>query len=411
MQVITDIDTHATQKHVLTISELNKTARDLLENHFQHVWVEGEISNFVCPASGHWYFSLKDKHAQVRCAMFRGYNSLLKFIPENGMHVIVYARVSLYAGRGDFQLIVEKLEECGFGALQRAFEQLKQKLAAEGLFDEIHKKPLPHFPQQVGVITSPTGAAIRDILSVLKRRFPKLPVIIYPTQVQGNEAATMITAAIQIANQRNECDILLVSRGGGSMEDLWPFNEEIVARAIFASKIPIVTGIGHEIDFTIADFVADHRAPTPSAAAEFISPNQNELLQKINKLQQRLAYCIHKQIEHHHLKLNNLISHIKHYHPRQQIQEKMQLLDNLEQKLTTTQLRILENKHTKLQLLARSLNAISPLATLQRGYAIICNNQGQVIQNYNQVKPGEKIQTRLAKGKLACTVDEIYENT
>jgi exodeoxyribonuclease VII large subunit len=399
------------EKHIYTISELNQQVRNLLETNFNRIWVEGEISNFVCPSSGHRYFSLKDKNAQVRCAMFRGHNNRLKFQPESGMHVIVFARVSLYEGRGDFQLIVEKIEEVGFGRLQRAFEQLKQQLSTEGLFDEKHKQPLPEFPQHIGVITSPTGAAIHDILSVLKRRFPLAPVIIYPTLVQGNEAATKIVKALQLANQRKECDVLLVTRGGGSIEDLWPFNEEIVARAIFASKIPVVSGVGHEIDFTIADFVADHRAPTPSAAAEHISPNQHELLQYLEKTTQRLNYSINKNCEHQQINLSNLAQRIKRCHPIQQLQDKTQTLDCVEQNLTAVILRLLENKQNKLQLVSRALNAISPLATLQRGYAIITDQKNKVIRKSSMVKIGEQINAKLAQGKLQCMVEKIYEDS
>jgi len=397
------------QEHIYTISELNQQARNLLETNFARIWVEGEISNFVCPSSGHWYFSLKDKNAQVRCAMFRGHNNRLKFQPESGMHVIVFARVSLYEGRGDFQLIVEKIEEVGFGRLQRAFEQLKQKLSAEGLFDEKYKQPLPEFPQQIGVITSSTGAAIHDILSVLKRRFPLAPVIIYPTLVQGNEAAPQIVNAIQIANLRKECDVLLVTRGGGSIEDLWSFNEEIVARAIFKSLIPVVAGVGHEIDFTITDFVADHRAPTPSAAAEYISPNQHDLLQYLTKTKQRLNYSINKNCEHQQINLSNLAQRIKRCHPIQQLQDKAQQLDCIEQNLLAAQFRLLENKQNKLQLLSRTLNTISPLATLERGYAIITNQKNMVIRKSSAVKIGEQINAKLAAGKLQCTVEKIYE--
>jgi len=398
------------EEHIYTISELNQQARNLLETNFPRIWVEGEISNFVCPSSGHWYFSLKDKNSQVRCAMFRGHNTRLNFQPENGTHVIVFARVSLYEGRGDFQLIVEKIEEVGFGRLQRAFEQLKQKLSTEGLFDEQHKQPLPEFPQQIGVITSSTGAAIRDILSVLKRRFPLAPVIIYPTLVQGAEAAPKIVKAIQIANSRHECDVLIVARGGGSIEDLWPFNEEIVARAIFESFIPIVAGIGHEIDFTIADFVADHRTPTPSAAAEYISPNQNDLLQQLQKIKQRLHYTINQHHESQQINLNSLAQRIKRCHPSQQLQDKTQQLDCIEQNLMTSLYRLLETKQNKLQLLSRTLNTVSPLATLQRGYAIITNQKNIVVRKSSSTKIGETINAKLATGKLQCTVEKVYEN-
>jgi len=397
------------QEHIFTVSELNQLTRDLLESHFSRIWVEGEISNFVCPSSGHWYFSLKDKSAQVRCAMFRGHNNRTNFKPENGMHVILFARPGLYEGRGDFQLIVEKIEEVGFGRLQRAFEELKQKLAKEGLFDQANKKPLPKFPKKIGVVTSPTGAAIRDILSVLKRRFPLPPIIVYPSLVQGDAAAKQIAATIKIANQRKECDVLIVARGGGSIEDLWSFNEEIVARAIFVSQIPIISGIGHEIDSTIADFVADHRAPTPSAAAEFVSPNKQEILQQLQKTKQRLHYSINKFCEYQHVVLKNLTNQIKQFHPIQQLQDKTQQLDLIEQKLIAAQYKLLETKQTKFQLLFQALNTISPLATLQRGYAIVTNKQNTVVRNTSEVKVGEKLNTKLATGKLQCTVEQIYE--
>ena len=268
------------QRQILSVSQLNRQTRQLLETHLPLIWVEGELSNFACPASGHWYFSLKDEQAQVRCAMFRNRNSRVRLPsggrPGNGLQVLVRCRVSLYEGRGEFQLIVEHMEEAGLGALQRRFEQLKNKLDSEGLFTTEHKQPLPALPRRIGVITSPTGAAIQDILQVLQRRFAAIPVTIYPTAVQGQEAIAGLTHAIEQANDHGSCDVLIVGRGGGSMEDLWAFNEESVARAIFASDIPIISAVGHEVDFTIADFVADQRAPTPSAAAELLSPDSRD---------------------------------------------------------------------------------------------------------------------------------------
>src|SRR3990167_11367189 len=263
--------THEAQTEVYTVSRLNNEVKFILEDRFPWVWVEGEISNFAAPHSGHWYFSLKDNTAQVRCAMFRGQQRKLIFTPKDGMHVLINARVSLYENRGEFQLIAESMEERGEGKLRRAFEMLKKKLETAGLFDPLHKKKLPSFPKQIGIITSETGAAIADILTILKRRFPSIPIIVYPTLVQGTLAAPSIVKALKTANRRNECDVIILARGGGSLEDLWAFNEEIVAYAIFESDIPIISGVGHEIDFTIADFVADVRAPTPSAAAEMIT--------------------------------------------------------------------------------------------------------------------------------------------
>jgi len=395
------------EKNIYTVSALNRSAKRLLENQFPLIWVDGEISNFVSPGSGHWYFSLKDKTAQIRCAMFRSHNNALKFQPENGMHVVMRAKVSLYEGRGDFQLIVNHMEEIGFGALQRAFEQLKQKLFKAGLFDKKHKKTLPAFPKTIGVVTSPTGAAIQDILSVLKRRFPYANVMIYPALVQGNQAADTIVQAIKIANQQKTCDVLLLARGGGSIEDLWPFNEEIVAQAIFDSLIPIVTGIGHEIDFTIADFVADHRAPTPSAAAEFITPDQQELLQQIQNYRLRLQNNIHKRIEQKQLLFDGLTRRLQQCHPLHRLLEQTQRLDRLQQALFTAQKRLLEQKQTQLKTIARALNSVSPLATLQRGYSIVTNSMNQIIKDSQSIKIGENITVRLAKGKLQASVNHV----
>ena len=282
MKILYEPAVHITspeERDIYTVSDLNARARVILEECFKTIWVSGEISNLAKPNSGHLYFSLKDERAQVRCAFFRNSQRGLRFTPENGQHVLVQAQVSFYAARGDFQLIVSQMEMAGAGALQVAFEQLKQRLHKEGLFSQAHKKKLPLFPKCLGIITSPTGAAIRDILKVLQRRFSSIPIIIYPTLVQGDKAADQISMAIQRATQRKECDVLILARGGGSLEDLWPFNEEKVARAMFHCPIPIVTGIGHEIDVTIADFVADQRASTPSAAAEMVSPNQQEQMQ------------------------------------------------------------------------------------------------------------------------------------
>ncbi|MCU7921893.1 MAG: exodeoxyribonuclease VII large subunit, partial [Candidatus Thiodiazotropha sp. (ex Dulcina madagascariensis)] len=279
----------ASQREIYSVSRLVRETRAILEGSFPLIWVSGELSNLAQPASGHIYFSLKDEAAQVRCAMFRMKRQLLRFRPENGQQVTIRARVSLYEARGEFQLIVEQMEPAGEGALRLAFEQLKHKLATEGLFDSETKKPLPSPPNQLGIITSPTGAAVRDLLTVLRRRFPALPVIIYPVQVQGEDAPRQIIRMLQLANQRQECDLLILSRGGGSLEDLQAFNDEGLARAIHASQIPLVTGIGHEIDFTIADFVADRRAPTPSAAAELVSPDQQEWYQRVTQLARRLS--------------------------------------------------------------------------------------------------------------------------
>lgn len=438
-------------QEIYTVSQLNRSVRDLLEEGFPALWVEGEISNCKRPSSGHLYFSLKDENAQVRCAMFRNRQIGLGFVPKDGIHVLAKAQISLYEERGDYQLIIEYLEETGAGKLRRAFEQLKQRLANEGLFDAQHKKSLPTFPKQIGVITSATGAAIRDILTVLKRRLRNIPVIIYPTPVQGAEAAPQIAAAIQIANQRKECDVLMVARGGGSLEDLWPFNEEIVARAIYASEIPIVSGVGHEIDFTISDFVADQRAPTPSAAAALVTPDGRELLQNINLLMQRLHRAISNELRHHQQTITNLKKLLQH--PGRKLQDQAQQLDYLERNLIKATFHLLHLQQTKLdhtyakleryqpqQLLTlltekqknltqrmqvamqnnlnaaqnkfvnicRALDTISPLNTLQRGYAIVSKNEN-ILRNSQEVNVGDKVTAQLAKGQLNCIVENIIK--
>ncbi|MEW8429342.1 MAG: exodeoxyribonuclease VII large subunit, partial [gamma proteobacterium symbiont of Ctena orbiculata] len=305
------------QREIYSVSRLVRETRSVLEGSFPLIWVSGEISNLAQPASGHIYFSLKDEIAQVRCAMFRMKRQKLRFRPENGQQVVLRARVSLYEARGEFQLIVEHMEPAGEGALRLAFEQLKQRLAAEGLFDAGHKQPLPSIPQQLGIITSPSGAAIRDLLTVLKRRFPVLPVIIYPVQVQGEGAAEQITAMLQLADRRDECDLLILSRGGGSLEDLQAFNDEGVARAIHACRIPLVTGIGHEIDFTIADFVADQRAATPSAAAELVSPDQAAWQRQLKQLGQRLGLGQRRYLGQLQEQLLTLRGRLLRQHPSQ----------------------------------------------------------------------------------------------
>lgn len=390
---------------IYTISELNQMVRSLLEDAFPPLWVEGEISNFSCPSSGHWYFSLKDSGAQIRCAMFQGKNRTLGFKPENGAHVLMRGKISLYEPRGDFQMIADFMEEAGDGALRRAFELLKSKLAAEGLFDPAHKKTLPTLPKAIGVVTSPTGAAIRDIISVLKRRFPSIPIIIYPTAVQGANAAPQIVAAIQTANARNECDVLIIGRGGGSLEDMWPFNEEIVARAIYASEIPTVSAVGHEVDFTIADFVADQRAATPSAAAELVSPDQLECEQRLNKLYNNLKRQMLGLLTHAQQVLTNLNKRLRH--PGQRIQDQFQRIDDLEQRLQRAIQNCLNTKQHQLANLTRALDTVSPLATLARGYAIATlQTTGKIILKADDANIGDKIITKLGKGELFCTVDK-----
>lgn len=438
------------EREIFTVSQLNRRARQLLETHIPLLWVEGELSNVSIPSSGHWYFTLKDEQAQVRCAMFRNRNMTVRFKPQQGQHVLIRARVSLYEGRGDYQIIVEHMEEAGTGALQRAFEQLKNKLASEGLFDEVYKKALPSLPRHIAVITSPTGAAIRDILSVLERRFAGIPVTVIPVAVQGKEAAPQIVRAIDLANRAKLFDVVILARGGGSLEDLWPFNEEIVARAIFASELPIVSGIGHEVDFTIADFVADLRAPTPSAAAELIVPDGDDWLDKFIGFEVLLEEAMIRKLRHWHQRLEWLRSRLRH--PRQRLEEQAQRLDNLElrlknqiqkqlvawrhqinqlqlrqqaqhpqqrlkslrerlilseTRLARAQQQVLGNSKKRLGEAVRMLNTLSPLNTLERGYALVTDAGTQkVITHSTQVKPGDKLHTRLAQGEIISLVEK-----
>lgn len=387
---------------IFTVSELNASVRNLLEDALPLLWISGEISNLhVQGISGHMYFSLKDATAQIRCAMFRNYSNNLDFKLCNGMQIVVQAQVSLYEARGDYQLIVLHVEQAGTGLLQQKFLALKEKLQSEGLFALEYKKAIPQLPERIGVITSPTGAAIRDILSVLKRRCPFVPIIIYPTQVQGNEAAAQIVKAIANANARHECDVLIIARGGGSLEDLWPFNEETVARAIFASTIPIVSGVGHEIDFTIADFVADVRAATPSAAAELVVPNITEKYKSIMQNYKRLLSITRYQLQHWQLLFKNLQQRLQH--PQQRLQQQAQKLDELEHRLITSCHNKLHWWQQKVTQTTSILTTLSPLATLQRGYAIVSHKQN-ILRHANSVKKGDIINILLAKGEIECSV-------
>ncbi len=456
---MTDIDLFsappAPEREIFSVSQLNRRARQLLETHIPLLWVEGELSNVSIPSSGHWYFTLKDDQAQVRCAMFRNRNMAVRFRPQQGQHVLVRARVSLYEGRGDYQIIAEHMEEAGAGALQRAFEQLKATLAAEGLFDPTHKKPLPSIPKRIGVITSPTGAAIRDILSVLERRFPAVPVSVIPVAVQGKEAAPQLVRALELANRSGLFDVIILARGGGSLEDLWPFNEEMVARAIYASQIPVVSGVGHEVDFTIADFVADLRAPTPTAAAELITPDGEDWLDKFIGFEVLLEEAMARKLRHLQQKLDWLRQRLRH--PRQHLQQQAQRLDNLELRLKNQihkqltnsdnrlrQLQIrLQAKHpgTQVKLLLakveqmrnrlerclrqslqhkrerfaqahRLLNTLNPLQTLDRGYALVTRlDNGELIHNSQQLTPGDQVKTRLADGEFIARVESIHPDT
>ena len=414
------------------------------------LWVEGELSNLARPSSGHWYFTLKDDNAQIRCAMFRNRNRGVQFRPENGEQLLVRGRVSLYENRGDYQLIVEHMEPAGLGALQRRFELLKAKLAEEGLFNEDNKRPLPQFARHIGLITSPTGAAVKDVLHVLQRRFPTLPVTIYPTPVQGNAATQGIVDAIALANTRAECDVIILTRGGGSLEDLWAFNEESVARAIAASTIPVISAVGHETDTTIADFVADVRAPTPSAAAELASPDAEEIAQilrgynnwfsqqasamlgtaqealrnlglrlrhpseilekqgqHLDHLEIRLLKSMQMYLHGKQLGLGNLLSRYHAQSPSAKLVQLSERNSYLQERLHTAIKNSLARKGDEFSAAAGLLQAVSPLNTLERGYAIAQNQAGQVITHIGDTDEQGQISVTVVDGILDCEVQTI----
>jgi Exodeoxyribonuclease VII large subunit (EC 3.1.11.6) len=443
-----------TRPRALTVSELNHQARHLLESSFMQVWVEGELSGFSRPSSGHWYFSLKDQKCQIRCAMFRGANQRIRTLPREGDQIRIRGKVTLYENRGDFQIIVEHLEPAGLGALQQAFEALKARLQGEGLFDPARKKPIPATPRHIGVVTSPTGAAIHDILTVLKRRCPAIPVTLYPTAVQGQAATADIVQAIDRAQRHGLADVLIIGRGGGSLEDLWCFNEEAVARAIAACPIPTVSAVGHEVDVTIADFVADLRAPTPSAAAEKISPDQQDWLRRLAEQQGRLGQSARRLLQ----RLDNQLGHLsaRLRDPRRELLEKAQRMDELElrlnkairdrldqqkqktdyllqrmsaqsprrtlktvreqtqrleERLTLATRHQLRQKDERLQHIAQTLHVVSPLATLGRGYAIVKDDNDRIVRKAGELETGSQITARLGHGSVSARVTEINSSS
>jgi exodeoxyribonuclease VII large subunit len=443
-------------RDIFTVSRLNREARAVIEGSFPLLWVEGEISNLAQPASGHIYFTLKDPAAQVRCAMFRAKRMLLGFAPVNGQQVLVRARVSLYEGRGEFQLNVEHMEPAGEGALRLQLERLKQKLAAEGLFDETLKRPLPAFPRQVGIVTSPTGAAIRDLLSILRRRFPGLPVLVYPSKVQGEGAVEELIAMLELANRRRECDVLVLARGGGPLEDLMAFNDERLARAIRRSAVPVVTGVGHEIDLSIADLAADRRAATPSAAAELISPSAIQVAQRLRGLEQRLDTAAGRMTSKLRQRLDTTLRHLRLLHPAAGVQRQQQAMDELERRIIEAMSRRTDRSRGRWQAAAgrllsasprrsverltsaslalrtrlmrampvlqqvrgqrlaravQSLETLSPLATLSRGYAIVrLLPDGRVLTDAKVADAGSIVEAQLAKGRLVCRVEGQTES-
>ncbi|MGE6463692.1 exodeoxyribonuclease VII large subunit [Pseudoalteromonas tetraodonis] len=435
---------------VYTVSRLNREIRALLEQGFASLVLTGEISNFIAPASGHWYFSLKDDKAQIKAAMWRGNNRNQSYRPINGAQVTVKARVSLYEPRGDYQLIVEHMEPAGEGQLKQEFDALKMRLAAEGLFSSADKKPLPQNINRIGVITSPTGAAIKDILTVLKRRAPQLEVVIYPAMVQGKEAHGHLIKQIELANLRNEVDVIILGRGGGSLEDLWCFNHEQLARTIYQSALPIVSAVGHEIDTTISDYVADVRAATPSAAAELVSPNTQELHNKVNQLISRLANAFKHGIADKRALATQLQHRLNLCHPRNQLNQKSQRLDELsialqqamrqrlyqqervlanltprlmrqspDKKLATANHQLaqlharlhqamqqqLQQANNSLALQASRLDSVSPLNVLARGYSITKTAQNKVVKSVEDVKVGDVLITELVDGQVTSKVE------
>ena len=438
-----------TPRHVLTPSSLNRLVRDLLGDALPLVWIEGELSNVAKPASGHLYFTLKDSSAQVRCAMFKPKVAALRFRPVDGMQVLLRARVGLYEPRGEFQLVAESMEPAGEGALQREFEQLKARLDAEGLFDPARKRALPRHARRIGVITSATGAAIRDVLSVLARRWPLAEVEVLPVPVQGREAPPAIVTMLRKASASARYDVLLLTRGGGSLEDLWAFNEEAVARAIHASAVPVVSAVGHEIDFSVADFVADLRAPTPSAAAELLVPDAMAVDRHLRQLQQRLATLQQRQLQAQSQRVDHLLARLQAQRPQARLQRDSERLQHLQrrlavvlreqsqrrhtrlerlharllaqhprvrmpllarrlaeqdQRLRRAMAHVLERRQTALQHAGHALHAISPLATLERGYAILFDAGGQVLRSAKNVAVGTALRARLADGELPLRV-------
>jgi len=408
---VNDLLNTTPEQAAITVSQLNRRAKTMLEQGIARIWVEGEISNLARPASGHLYFSLKDDGAQIRAAFFRQRQRGPNIQFKDGDNVLAYGRVSIYEARGDYQLIVEQIEPAGEGALKREYDKLRKKLAAEGLFDEDRKQALPELPERVGIITSPTGAAVRDIVTVLRRRFPSVPVTIYPAAVQGDAAPGELMAAIADAERRNECDVLILGRGGGSIEDLWAFNNELLARAIADCPIPIVSAVGHEVDFTIADFVADVRAPTPSGAAELVVPDRDDWLRTINRLAQRVARLGQRSLEDREQTLDYLARRLASSSPMASVERSVGALSNLRQRLKAASQSALSNTDHRLQLAMRALHSVSPLATLDRGYAIVMDaDSGKALTDASTVTPGSKIRARLHSGELSATVNGVSSN-
>ena len=397
-------------RKVFTVSEITAQLKNLIEDSFPLLWIEGEVSNLRQPTSGHLYFTLKDEKAQIQAVMFRFRQELLKFKIEDGLKIMAFGKLGLYEKAGQYQIIVERAEPKGIGSLQMAFEQLKKKLAEEGLFDQSHKIPVPVLPQRIGVVTSPTGAAFQDILKVMKRRFSNVEILLNPAPVQGEGAAEKISQAISEMDRRGEVEVIIVGRGGGSLEDLWAFNEEVVARAIYACRTPIISAVGHEIDWTIADFVADLRAPTPSAAAEMVIGKKEEFLEKLESFRSRLKYSISGIIKKQHLSLENLLGSYGFRHPLDLVRQYEQRVDELRHRIHIRLTHHINLIRERVASVLRHLEALSPLGILQRGYSITFSlPEHLVIKDSGAVSAGEKIETRLSRGTVISEVVEIKE--
>ncbi|MCM8775875.1 MAG: exodeoxyribonuclease VII large subunit [Candidatus Omnitrophica bacterium] len=401
------ISSGASKAKIYTVSQLNREIRSVLESRYPAVWVEGEISNFKRHSSGHMYFTLKDEQAQVSAVFFSRLNQLVKFEPKDGLKVLAFGRVSLYESRGQYQLYVELLEPKGLGALQLAFQQLKEKLEREGLFRAEHKKPIPKFPKVVGVVTSPTGAAIRDILNVVNRRFRGTQLLLNPVRVQGEGAGQEIARAIGEMNELGGIDVLIVGRGGGSLEDLWAFNEEAVARAIYHSRIPVISAVGHEIDWTICDLAADLRAPTPSAAAELVVQNREELENKVAELKSRMCNAIRNFLGSAKDRVNTLETSYGFKYPHHLMEQFAQRFDELVRQFQNYAKTLVARKEQEFQSALARLQALSPLAVLERGYSLTFTGDGILLKDAGKVKVGDGILTRLARGRLRAKITDI----
>ncbi len=407
-----DFESELAPQHIYSVSELTTEVKVLLETSIPVIWLEGEISNITFHSSGHLYFSLKDRDAQISAVMWRSRNASLFFTPQDGMKVLAMGRVTVYQKRGVYQFDVIKLQPAGIGELQLAFEQLKQKLQEEGLFDEEHKKEIPAYPDRIGIVTSPTGAAIQDLLNVLNRRYPGIEIVLAPVKVQGDGAAEEIATAIDDFNAFGEVDVLIVGRGGGSLEDLWAFNEEIVARSIFRSGIPVISAVGHEIDFSISDFVADLRAPTPSSAAELAVPDRDELAHRLQLHRKQLVEFSLGRIQYERDRLKRLVTSYSFMRSPDLVRQQQQRLDELLHSMHITTAHQLEMHRNKLQGLTSRLLSLAPESILKRGYSICYRAEdGRIIKDATAVQPGEKINVQLYRGKITAGVDDVDEKS